>query len=117
MLRYFITVLVLVLADFSLQALEHMMAENQELALASAAAPAGEAKEARSQLAAAQQEIASLRRQLESSEELRQRGQTLLFELKQEFEALHRELTRETTDDGAIDLPHSRCMPLAEHEL
>jgi septal ring factor EnvC (AmiA/AmiB activator) len=45
-----------------------------------------------SQLALLQKENAALRRKLDSSEALRHKGQQALHELKQEFEALHKDL-------------------------
>ncbi|GAB4818845.1 hypothetical protein N2152v2_005891 [Parachlorella kessleri] len=118
-------------SQFSLDAVEQLLRENQDLAAAAAAAAAaagstaGEPNGAESQaskepLAASrqiakvaqarvtklesalqkeqsassglQQEVATLRRQLRKSEELRTRGQRALDDLKQEFEALQREL-------------------------
>jgi hypothetical protein len=52
------------------------------------------------QLAMLLQENDSLRRRLDSSEALRQKGQRALYELKQEFEALHRELTLQVLDSA-----------------
>ena len=78
-------------AGFSLQALEQVLVENKSLASTATASDAT-IKHLQALLAAAQQENASLRKQLDSSEVLRHRSHSLLHELKQEFEALHTEL-------------------------
>jgi hypothetical protein len=91
-------------AGFSLQALEQVLAENHALS----AGGGGGQKELHAALAAAQKEADSLRRQLEYSEVLRQQGQSLLHELKQEFEVLHTELTAQAT---SVPLPPGDALP------
>ena len=83
-------------AEFSLQAIEEVLAENQKLAAlaASAAGPGGSSNT--TELESLRQEVAHLRHRLSSSEMLRHRGQQALQELKEEFETLHFDLMQHT---------------------
>ena len=72
-------------AGFSLEAMEHVLAESR-----AAAAPGADEGELKKRLSTAEQEVGNLKTQLECSEKLRKQGQQLLCDLKREFEVLER---------------------------
>ena len=85
-------------ADFSLQAIEEVLSENQKLKSMAAPLSAGNfgGTSNSSELDLLKQEVARLRQRLTSSEMLRHRGQQALQELKEEFETLHFDLLQHT---------------------
>ncbi|KAL4538734.1 hypothetical protein Ndes2526B_g02982 [Nannochloris sp. 'desiccata'] len=85
-------------SDFSLQAIEEVLSENQKLkSLAPPLLTSNLAStNSSSELELLKQEVARLRQRLTSSEMLRHRGQQALQELKEEFETLHFDLLQHT---------------------
>lgn len=79
-------------SDFSLQAIEEILGENQRLASLASGAGAS----LHSELERLRLEVAHLKQRLTSSEMLRYRGQQALQELKEEFETLHFDLLQHT---------------------